>query len=172
MKKLILILLLWAGVSKAQTIPAAQLSFSTLSDLRSQGSTPNSIALLNGLSTIGDGNGGTYMWNATSTATDDGFITVKVNNITTGRWIRLVNSNTIKGTKILSGAVLQTAYTIPFDNTLPAIPAMVIIQAYSSNAAVPSWVSNVTTTGFTANFASVPVLGTNNIEIRYLIIKQ
>jgi len=172
MKKLILLLTLCCGIASAQTIPASQLSFGTISDLRAQGSTPNSIALLNGLTAIGDNNGGTYMWNATSTAADDGFITIKVANITTGRWVRLVNSNTIKGTKVLSGLALQTAYVINFDTTLPTIPAMVIIQAYSSNAAVPSWVSNVTTTGFTANFASVPILGTNNIEIRYLIIKQ
>ena len=172
MKKLILIACLYAGLCNAQTIPVAQLQFSTLSDLRAQGGTPNLLSTLNGLNAVGDGNGGVYMWNDASTATDDGFITIKVANITTGRWIRQLNSNTIKAFKTLSGAALQTAYNITYDTPLPAAPALIIIQAYSANAAVPSWVSNVTSTGFTANFSSVPILGTNNITVGYLIIKQ
>jgi len=171
MKKLILILF-FPICCYAQSIPVAKNTFGTLSDMRAQAGTDKVQVLLNGLTAVGDNNGGTYMWNSTSTATDDGFLVVQATGVNTGRWIRLVNANTIKGTKVLSGTALQTAYVINFDNTLPSIPAMVIIQAYSANAAVPSWVSNVTTTGFTANFASVPILGTNNITISYLIIKQ
>lgn len=171
MRKIILILL-FPIYAFGQSVPVAPNTFGTVADLRAQGGTANVQVLVNGLSTVGDNNGGTYMWNASSTATDDGYTVIKVTNITTGRWLRLVNANTIKGTKTLSGLALQTAYPISFDTTLPSVPAMVIIQAYSANAAVPSWVSNVTTTGFTANFASVPVLGTNNITITYLIIKQ
>jgi len=171
MKKLLLLLLL-PILAHAQSIPVAKNSFGTVADLRAQSGTANVQVLLNGLNAVGDNNGGTYMWNATSTATDDGFLTIQATGVNTGRWIRLVNANTIKGTKVLSGTVLQTAYPISFDNVLPSVPAMVIIQAYSANAAVPSWVSNVTTSGFTANFASVPVLGTNNIIVNFLIIKQ
>jgi hypothetical protein len=170
MKKLI-ILLLFPVISYGQSIPVAKNTFGTLADMRAQVGTDKVQVLLNGLTAVGDNNGGTYMWNATSTAADDGYSTIQVTGTATGRWIRLVNANTIKGSKTLSGTILQTAYPISFDTTLPAIPAMVIIQAYSANAAVPSWVSNVTTTGFTANFSSVPVLGTNNITIYYLIIK-
>ena len=171
MKK-ILLMLLFPILAHGQSIPVAKNTFGTISDLRSQAGTDKVQVLLNGLSTVGDNNGGTYMWNATSTATDDGFLVVAATGVQTGRWIRLVNANTIKGTKTLSGTILQTAYNINYDTPLPAIPAMIVVQPYSSNAAVPSWVSNVTTTGFTVNFASVPIVGTNNIEIRYLIIKQ
>lgn len=171
MKKLLL-LLFFPIILHAQSIPVAPNTFGTVADLRAQAGSANVQVLLNGLTTIGDNNGGTYMWNATSTATDDGFIIIQATGVNPGRWVRLVNANTIKGTKTLSGTILQTAYVISYDNPLPSIPAMVIIQAYSANAAVPSWVSNVTTTGFTANFSSVPVLGTNNLTITYLIIKQ
>jgi len=151
----------------------AQLSFSTITDLRAQGSTPYAIAILNGLSTIGDGNGGTYMWNATSTTSDDGFTVVKVSNITTGRWIRIGNGNTIKGTVTTSGAALQTAYTVNYQGgTLPFVPITVIVNPRSANAAVPSWISSITNSGFTINFASIPVLGTNNIVFDYIVVKQ
>lgn len=171
MKKLLLILL-FPVMSYGQSIPVAKNTFGTVADLRAQAGTDKVQVLLNGLATVGDNNGGTYMWNATSTATDDGFLTIAATGVQTGRWIRLVNANTIKGTKTLSGLALQTAYTINYDTVLPSIPAMIIVQPYSANAAVPSWVSNVTTTGFTVNFASVPILGTNNIVINFLIIKQ
>jgi len=173
MKKLLLILILWAGVSQAQTIPVAQLSFSTITDLRAQAGTSNSLATLNGLSTLNDGNGGTYMWSSSSSATDDGFTVVKVGNVTTGRWLRIGNGNTIKGTVTTSGAALQTAYTVSYQTgTLPFVPITVIINPRSSNAAVPSWISAITNTGFTINFASVPILGTNNIVFDYIVVKQ
>lgn len=158
----------------ASTIDS-QVSFDTITDLRAQAGSPNVIAQLNGLNMVNDGNGGTYMWSASSTATDDGFTTIQVTGVTTGRWVRQVNPNTIKGSQILSGTALQTAYTINYPagvSPLPQIPAMIIVQAYSANAAVLSWVSAVTTTGLTVNFSSVPILGTNNINIYYLIIKQ
>jgi len=170
--KLLIILLFFSLDSFSQATPTASKSLGTLSDLRAMAGTPNVQVLVQGLSSIGDQNGGTYYWNSSSTATDDGFTVVKVTTVTTGRWIRMTNSNTIKGLKTLSGLALQTAYNIAYDNTLPSAPAMIIVQAYSANAAVPSWVSNVTSTGFTVNFASVPILGTNNITITYLIIKQ
>jgi len=70
----------------------------------------------------------------------------------------------------LSGLALQTAYVI--NHGLPFTPLQVYIQARSSNAAVPSWVSAINSTSFTVNFASVPILGTNNIIIDWLVIKQ
>ena len=171
MRKLIYLLFL-PVLSYGQSIPVAKNTFGTLADMRAQVGTDKVQVLLNGLAAVGDNNGGTYMWNSSSTANDDGYTIIQVTGVTTGRWVRLVNANTIKGTKLLSGTALQTAYTITFDAPLPSTPAMVIIQAYSANAAVPSWVSNVTNTGFTANFSSVPVLGTNNLTIYFLVIKQ
>lgn len=158
--------------TQAQAIPQSQVWLSTLSDLRTAQPQTNEVITIMGISSATDGNGGSYAWNSTSTATDDGFITVQVTGITTGRWLRVASGNTLKGTVTLSGTALQTAYPITFPATMPVVPAIVIIQAYSSNAAVPSWVSSVTASGFTANFSSVPILGTNNITINYLIIKQ
>jgi len=173
MKKLFLLLLLSYSTSFAQSIPASQLTFSTLNDLRGQAGMPNSLATLNGLLSLNDSNGGTYMWSSSSTATDDGFTIVKVGNVTTGRWLRIGNGNTIKGTVTTSGAALQTAYSVSYQTgTLPFVPITVIVNPRSSNAAVPSWISSITNSGFTINFASVPILGTNNIVFDYIVVKQ
>lgn len=173
MKKLLLIITLCYSVSFAQTIPVAQLSFSTITDLRAQAGTSNSLASLNGLISLNDGNGGTYMWSSSSTANDDGFTIVKVSNVTTGRWLRIGNGNTIKGTVTTSGAALQTAYSVSYQTgTLPFVPITVIVNPRSANAAVPSWISSITNSGFTINFASVPILGTNNIVFDYIVVKQ
>lgn len=173
MKNLFLILALFISFSAlSQTTPIASKQFSTIADLRATAGTDNVIVNISGLSSMNDKNGGLYQWDATSVAADDGLTVIKVTNVTTGRWIKKLNENTIKGIRTVSGLALQTAYNITYDTVLPAIPAMIIIQPYSANAAVPSWVSNVTTTGFTVNFASVPILGTNNITFTYLIIKN
>lgn len=172
MKKLLFIFTLFLAVNaSAQLTQAPSKQFGTIADLRAQVGTDMVQVQVLGLTSTTDKNGGTFYWNSASTATDDGITVIQTGNVNPGRWIRMLNSNTIKGTKTLSGTILTTAYPITFDEVLPNAPAMVIIQAYSANAAVPSWVSNVTTTGFTANFASVPIIGTNNIVITYLIIK-
>lgn len=173
MKNTILIILILFGLNSfAQTSPIASKQFSTIADLRSQAGSPGVIVTLAGLNTVSDKNGGTYQWDAASTAADDGMLVIKVANVTTGRWTKKLNDNTIKGIRTVNGAVTQTAYSVLYDSPLPFIPAMIIIQAYSANAAVPSWISNVTTTGFTVNFASTPAIGVNNITFTYLIIKQ
>jgi len=169
MKKLLILLLFVSAFAKAQLTPVASKSFGTISDLRSQSGSSNTQVLLQGLNTINDGNGGIYMWDDLSTATDDGLSVIKVASVTTGRWLKMPNSNTIKGNVTFSSAVLQTAYVV--NHGLSFAPNQIYIQARSSNAAVPSWVSNITSTSFTVNFASVPILGTNNITIDYLIIK-
>lgn len=174
MKKLIFLLLLFISeLSIAQTIPAAQLTFGTVTDLRAQAGTSGTLAILNGLNALNDGNGGTYMWDAASTTADDGFITIKVTALNSGRWKRIGNGNTIKGTVTTSGAALQTAYTVNYQSgTLPFVPITVIVNPRSANAAVPSWISSITNTGFTINFASVPILGTNNLVFDYIVVKQ
>lgn len=171
MKTLLLFLLALVSLNGFSQQNVASKQFSTIADLRLAGATNGTIVNVSGLTTANDRNGGNYYWNSSSTASDDGVSVIKVTAITTGRWMKMTNDNTIKGAVTLSGAALQTAYPISYGQTLPFVPAMIIVQAYSANAAVPSWVSNVTTTGFTVNFASVPILGTNNLSITYLIIK-
>jgi len=170
MKKLLFSFLLFFPILvNAQVTDVASKSFGTLTDLRAMGGSSNVQVLLQGLTAVGDGNGGLYYWNSTSTDADDSFITIKVTNITTGRWKRAANSNTIKGTITFSALTLTTAYNI--NHGLPFTPSQVYIQARSPNAAVPSWVSTIDGTKFTVNFASVPLLGTLNLTIDYLIIK-
>lgn len=173
MKKLILILLFPIYCS-AQSIPVAQNTFGTLADLRGQvGGVASVQVLLKGLNSINDSNGGTYMWSTTSTSTDDGFTIIRPTSISAGspgRWLRLTNSNTIKGNVTFSGTLLQTAYVV--NHGLPFTPAQVIIQARSNNAAAYSYVSAINSTSFTINFLTVPVIGSANISFDYLVIKQ
>ncbi len=173
MKKLLILLLFAATCSFGQTVPVAQLTFSTIADLRAQSGTESSLATLNGLVTKNDGNGGVYMWDAASTTADDGFVTIKVTSVTTGRWKRIGNGNTIKGTVTTSGITLQTSYTVNYQGgALPFVPITVIVNPRSSSAAERSWISSITNTGFTINFLTIPILGTNNIVFDYIVIKQ
>jgi hypothetical protein len=180
MKKLLivplLILTIWvkgltAHNAKAQ-VSIPQVTFNTLNDLRGQAALNNVLVQLNGLTSANDGNGGLYMWNASSTATDDGFLTVAVSGVSPGRWIRVGNGNTLKFSKTFSGGALQTTYTITYGVTLPFVPISVFVQPRSANAAVPSWITNITNSSFDITFSSVPVLGTNNLSIDVIVIKQ
>jgi len=179
MKKLLIIPILFLfNSSFAQSVSVPPVSFSTVADLRLQVGTPKVQVLLLGLSTPEDGNGGIYRWSPDNTGTDDGFLVVKVTNVTTGRWMRVSNGNTIKGSVTFSAVTLQTAYPVLYrdaNNTpivLPFIPVQVYVQARTAQAAVPSWISNITASGFTVNFSTVPLLGTLNLTVDYLILKQ
>lgn len=174
MKKLLYILLLVIVTtsSHAQEIPNSLVTLSTLADLRAKVPQQKQIIQILGLANSTDKNGGFYNWNANSTATDDGFTIIASNGISTGRWERMLNANTLKQDVTLSGTVLQTAYPITFTTALPVPPAMIIPSAYSLTASEKCWISNVTATGCTLNFNSVPILGTNNIVMKLLIIKQ
>lgn len=171
MKTLLLFLGLMSSVNSfAQLMPVASKSFGTIVDLRAQAGTDNVQVLVQGLSTVGDQNGGIYYWNSTSTAIDDGFITLAVTGVPTGRWIRMPNSNTIKGTSTFSALALTSSYVI--NHGLPFTPLQVFIQAKTANAAVPSWISNINSTSFTVNFSSVPLLGTLNLSFDWLAVKN
>ena len=170
MKKLLFILLLFPAVVFGQVTNVASKSFGTITDLRAQAGVSNVQVLLQGLSAIGDQNGGTYYWDASSTDTDDGFVTIKVTNVTTGRWKRMPTANTVKGSSLFSAVTLQTAYVV--NHGLPFTPSQVYVQATTANAAVPSWISNINSTSFTINFSSVPLLGTLNLGFSWLVIKQ
>jgi len=171
MKKLLFSFLLFFPILVfGQVISVANKQFGIISDLRSQAGSDKVVVKVSGMTTVGDQNSGDYYWDVNSTATDDGFITIKVTNVTTGRWIRIPNANTIKGTSTFSALTLQTSYVI--NHGLPFTPLQVYIQPMSANAAVPSWVSNINSTSFTVNFSTVPILGTLNLSINWLVIKQ
>ena len=172
MKKLLFLLLLLPFMTFGQIVPVAPNTYGTVADLRMQAGSPIALVDVSGLLSVNDGNGGSYYWNSTSTATDDGFMIIKATASATGRWMRIGNSNTLKGTAVLCGAALTTAYTVNYSTTLPFIPISVIVIPRTANAAVPSWVSSITNTGFTVNLSSVPLLGTSNIGIDFVIIKQ
>lgn len=174
MKKLIIIPLIIATLSAfSQLMPIALVTCQTVTDLRAfVPQTLEKVDLL-GLTSAVDGNGGTYIWNSTSTATDDGFLTIAVTGITTGRWIRIGSGNTIKGNVTSSGLSLTTSYTVSYSGgTLPFTPITVLISPRSLAAAGPSYVSSITTTGFTVNFVLAPTIGTNNLSFDYIVIKQ
>jgi len=178
MKKLLIFPLLFlVHFAIAQSVAVSPVSFGTVADMRLQGGTAKVQILLLGLANPTDGNGGVYRWDDTSTANDDGFITIKVTNMATGRWVRVANGNTIKGSVTFSSVTLQTAYNVNYvingvTTVLPFIPTQVYVQARTPQAAVPSWISNITASGFTVNFSTVPLLGTLNLTIDFLILKQ
>jgi len=174
MKKLLIIPLLIVCIfSKAQQIPMSLVTLSTLTDLRGFTPQTNEIVTLMGLTSATDGNGGNYNWNSSSTAIDDGFITIAVTGISTRRWLRIGSGNTIKGNVTSSGISLTTSYTVTYSSgTLPFTPITVLIIPRSLAAAGPSYVSSITTTGFTVNFVVAPTIGTNNLSFDYVVIKQ
>lgn len=165
-----LLYLLIGEISFSQTTPVSPISFNTVNDLKLQTGQNGVQVLVNGLTIINDGNGGLYMWSDTCTIPTNGFTIVQATGIAIGRWMRLSNANTIKGTTTFSATILTSTYNV--NHGLPFAPLQIYIQARSANAAVPSWVSTIDATKFVVNFASVPVLGTNNITIDWLAIKQ
>lgn len=148
-------------------------SFNTaLGDMKMNTGTNGVLVSVNGLSSIGDDNAGFYRWDAESVAADDGFKSISVIGVPVGRWMRVGSSNTINGSATLSGALLTTSYVVPFGTTLPFVPITVIPTARTAAAAQPSWISNITNTSFTINFITVPVIGTLNMVIDWVAIKQ
>lgn len=174
MKKLLFLVfaLICSLSSYSQGMATSGSQFPTRTELRKQSGQNKVMVTLSGLITEGDKNGGIYQWDETSILVDDGVSVIKVDNVPTGRWIKKLNENTIKGSVTFSGVTLQTSYNVTFTNPLPFIPAMVFTEATSPNAAVLRYITNKSTTGFTVNFLTVPVLGTANISFDYLVIKQ
>lgn len=143
-----------------------------LGDMKANIGTNGVQVSVNGLLTVGDDNPGFYRWDAASTVVDDGFKVISVSGVSIGRWTRVGNSNTIKLSGTLSGTALQTAYVVTYGTTLPFTPITVIPIPRSAAAAQPSWITNITTTGFTINFSTVPIIGTLNLVLDYVVVKQ
>jgi len=169
MKKLIIVLFLFitsfsfAQKATTQTFPTV------LTDLKASVGTSGIQAIASGLTTPNDGNGGTFIWDAASVLADNGMTVIQVTGVTTGRWLRVSNSNVTKGSAVFNGELLKTAYVV--NHGLGFVPAQVYIQPTSVGAAVISWVSNKTATTFTVNFLNVLNVGVNNITFDYLVIK-
>lgn len=144
--------------------------FSTASELKSQAGTDGVTVQLNGISSTNDGYGGNFLWDAASVVADDNKDTFQVTGVTTGRWIRLKNQNTVKSSSTFSGLSLTTSYTVT--HGLGFTPIMIILTPTSAPAAALSYISAKTSTTFTVTFLTVPIIGTNNISFDWIAIKQ
>jgi len=153
----------------AQAVPNALVSMATITDLRAHVAQPNEVIQLLGLTSSNDSNGGFYKWNSASAASDDGFLNIRVTGVSPGAYERMGNANTLKGSSVFSGTGFVSSFNVTY--SLPFTPAQVYVQAQTANAA-QNWVTNLTSTGFTFNTATIPILGTNNISFTWLIIKQ
>lgn len=65
----------------------------TYADLRAFTGTTGSQVFLRGGSSAGDGGQGVFYWSAASTAADNGSTVIAPSGATTGRWLRLANTN-------------------------------------------------------------------------------
>jgi hypothetical protein len=68
-----------------------------------------------------------------------------------------------------SGTIGQTVYTIT--HGLGYTPSSVFIQAQSTAAAEKSFVTNITSTTFQVTFLTIPLLGTNNINLKWYALR-
>lgn len=91
----------------------------------------------------------------------------------TGSYNDLLNLPTIiqgtKGTSTISGVSLQTAYVIT--HGLSYTPSQIYIQSTTLAGAALNYVSTITGTTFTVNFAVAPSIGTNNISFYWTAYK-
>lgn len=69
-------------------------SIGLVTDLRSQNYNISRLYQVMGQSSEGDGNGGLFMWAASSTAADDGTNIIQVTGTATGRWVRIYSTVT------------------------------------------------------------------------------
>lgn len=86
-------------------------------------------------------------------------------NGSTFLWMNVLDNGSWTG----SGTIGQTTYTIT--HGLGYTPSSVFIQAQSTAAAEKSYVTNITATTFQIVFLTIPLLGTNNINLRWYAIR-
>lgn len=121
------------------------------------------------LSVSGDNLGGWYTWNMTSTIADDGIISFQRSGISTGRWLRVTNSNTLNyndsgliapATKIWSATVspsTSNGYSIDisssgFTTVLPGGISIVATRNTSTVTSVPNVaIKTISTTAVVVN---------------------
>ena len=124
-----------------------------------------------GTSTAGDGGGGEFYWNSTSTATDDGVTVVRPYGLTVGAWLRVpqqisggdvsnvaITGGTIVGSAISTGSINNT----PIGNSIPSsgafstlsLSTVLSVADGGTGLATPGTAGNVLTSTGTA-WASV-----------------
>lgn len=144
MKRLLIILLLFPLFLKAQnTSPTIGQVFNTIADLKLQMGSPNSVVYVTGGSALSDYRGAFYVWDASSTATEDmtSYNIIQVTGATTGRWIR----------------TNQSIQILP-QGTLFRIGPLKILAASGTTNASGEFTLNATTentSGGTAIFSSI-----------------
>jgi len=111
------------GAEYIVTTDPSSVGYDSIVDMRAGtgGAEDGSVITLLGYYTPGDGGGGQFYWDATSTDSDDTGLTVKVTSITTGRWKRLYNKTEIHAdwyglSESASAAINATAIQAAIDN--------------------------------------------------------
>lgn len=147
--------------------PIAGQSFDSLIDLAKQAGTDGVIVYVAYAATAGDRGGGSYRWDAASTATANGMDIVAVTGQSVGRWVRMKNNNYTTGNVTISLSLAVTTYVV--NHNLGFVPSFIGLEATNNVAAVGNrWISNVTSTQFTINYASLLGSLSGNATYSYL----
>jgi hypothetical protein len=64
-------------------------AISLATDLRSQNRNISSVYIVTGVTTAGDGTGGTFWWSPSSTLPDNGESVIQVTGVSVGRWVKI-----------------------------------------------------------------------------------
>lgn len=74
--------------ARTSVVTTAALPVPTVASVRLVSSSAGPVLVTSGRTSAGDGGGGTWAWDPTSTDSDDGALSVAVTGVTTGRWKR------------------------------------------------------------------------------------
>lgn len=171
---LFLALVLLAGYANAQTktyVDNQSLRVNNISELRSLTATnETTIVVVLGTTAMNDGNGDIFFWVPTSVLADNGLTVVAVNDIPTGRYIRLRTLTVKTGKGVISGLTLTTSYVVT--HNLGAVPGTILTEPTSpaaGSAFANHHISARTATTFTITFGGVPGIGFENITFDWLV---
>jgi|GEM_PF-3841264 len=149
-------------------------SFASLSALRGSTGINGVVVTVIGNASMSDGMGGQFMYNTASTANDDSLTVFKPTRINgAGRWVKLNNSNSVKGSYVGTAALLKARFTVT--HGLGFTPVAVFVAPTSPAACLGWWVdkTTITATTFDVIFATAPVLGlVNNVTFDWIAIKK
>ena len=96
-------------------------SIGLVTDLRTQNKNLGVLYIATGQTTQGDENGGTFWWNPSSTAPDDGTDVIQVTGVAVGRWVRLSDYNSYVPTS-RTLTINGTTYDLSANRTWNAKP--------------------------------------------------
>jgi hypothetical protein len=139
MKTLAYLTISLLGTAMLAASACATTSVPNIAQLRIVPSAYHTVLLL-GYHGSGDGGGGTFTWNATSTAPDDCGTVIKSNSASTGRWIR---SWTGAANLKWWGAYGDgKSHLLSTDISNKMIPSLAAVQAIAPTVASASWDSD------------------------------